>query len=124
MGFEHILYGFLNNNPRVKRPIKRIYQRGMCLLSSKMLSEGNFLRVSPDDGAEYFFGYYDKSPWDASGRYMLCMRAMNTWSDVAPNELAQILLIDTANCNRAEIIAQTRSWNVQQGCMLQWLGPD
>ena len=25
---------------------------------------------------------------------------------------------------RVKIIAETRAWNVQQSCMLQWLGPD
>ena len=75
-----------------------------------------------------FFGYYDKSPWDSSDRYMLCMRANDTWSDVSPREKADILLIDTSlpetDKNRVKKIAETSSWNVQQSCMLQWLGPD
>lgn len=84
--------------------------------------------VSPDDGKEYFFGYYDKSPWDATQRYMLCMRAENTWSDVSPKETADIILIDTEKGaneeGRVRKLAKTRAWNVQMGCMLQWLGPD
>ncbi len=98
-------------------------------MSKKIKSEGNIVRVSPDDPMhEYFFGYYDKSPWDADDRYMLCLRANDTWSDVSPKEPADILLIDTQKADdapdRVEKIAETRSWNVQQGCMLQWLGPD
>jgi hypothetical protein len=56
------------------------------------------------------------------------MKANNTWSDVSPREKADILLIDTEknenDKDRVKKIAETRAWNVQQSCMLQWLGPD
>ncbi len=124
MNLEQKINYQLNKFPAVKKIIKRVYQLGMYAISPKIKSEGNIVRVSPDDGAEYFFGYYDKSPWDATGRYMLCMKAKDTWSDVSPKESAEIILIDTQNENKAEVIAQTHSWNVQQSCMLQWLAPD
>lgn len=114
----------LNKFPRVKKIIKRAYQLVMYAISPKIKFEGNIVRVSPDDGKEYFFGYYDKTPWDASGRYMLCMRAEDTWSDVSPKQPAEIVLIDTQNDNSVTVIAKTYSWNVQMSCMLQWLGPD
>lgn len=124
MSFEQKINYQLNKYPILKKVIKRGYQLVMYAISSKVKSEGNITCVSPDDGAEYFFGYYDKSPWDATGRYMLCMKAKNTWSDVSPKEPAKIILIDTQNGNKTQTIAKTYSWNVQQGCMLQWLGPD
>ena len=124
MKIENIINQTLNNYPQVKKIIKRCYQLVMYTISPKIKSEGNIERVTPNDGKEYFFGYYDKSPWDATGRYMLCMRADNTWSNVSPKEKADIILIDTANNNSYKKIAETRTWNVQQGCMVQWLGPD
>lgn len=129
MGIEQKINYQLNKYPGVKKVIKRVYQRTMYTISPKIKSEGNIVRISPDDNShEYFFGYYDKSPWDASDRYMLCLRANNTWSDVSPKEKADIILIDTAlpesDKNRVRKIAETRSWNVQQACMAQWLGPD
>lgn len=128
MKFESKINYVLNRNPKLKKNIKRIYQRAMCMISKNPRSEGNIVRVSPGDDKEYFFGYYDKSPWDITGRYMICMRANNTWSDVSPKEKADIILIDTSlseNDNKkVRKIAETRSWNVQQGCMMQWLGPD
>ena len=129
MGIEQKINYQLNKYPGVKKVIKRVYQRTMYTISPKIKSEGNIVRISPDDNShEYFFGYYDKSPWDASDRYMLCLRANNTWSDVSPKEKADILLIDTAlpesDKNRVRKIAETSSWNVQQACMAQWLGPD
>ena len=96
----------------------------MYSVSSKIKSEGNIVRISPNDGKEYFFGYYDKSPWDATGRYMLCMKADDTWSDVSPKRPAAIILIDTQNDNAVTELAKTYTWNVQMSCMLQWLGPD
>lgn len=129
MSFEQKINYQLNKIPGAKKIIKRVYQRFMYTISPKIKSEGKIIRISPDDSKhEYFFGYYDKSPWDITDRYMLCMRANDTWSDVSPEEKADILLIDTclseSDPNRVKKIAETRSWNVQQGCMLQWLGPD
>ena len=94
-------------------------------LSKKIKSEGNIVKISPKDKRnEYFFGYYDKSPWDASGRFVLCMKAKDTWSHPDPIISADILMIDTENDNSVKRIATTQTWNVQQGCMAQWLGPD
>lgn len=124
MSLEQKVNYQLNKCPAIKKIIKRIYQLGMYAISSKIKSEGNIIRISPDEQAEYFFGYYDKCPWDITGQYMLCMRAYDTWSDVSPKQKVLILLIDTQDNNKAKVIAESSSWNVQQGCMAQWLGPD
>lgn len=128
MGLEQKVNGFLNRYPSVKKIIKRVYQVVMYTFSKKIKKEGDIERVSPNDKYEYFFGYYDKSPWDITDRYMLCMRANNTWKYVAPKEEADILLIDTwkkiNDKERVKKIGKTSSWNVQQSCMLQWLGPN
>lgn len=129
MGLEQKINQQLNKYPGIKKGIKRVYQRAMYAISPKIKSEGDIERISPNDPKhEYFFGYYDKSPEDATGRYVLCLKADNTWSNVAPDAPAQILLIDTAlsvdDKNRVKVLATTHTWNVQQGCMMQWLGPD
>lgn len=129
MSFEQKINYQLNKYPGIKKVIKSVYQHAMYGISPKIKSEGNITRISPDDSNhEYFFGYYDKSPWDYSDRYMLCVRVNDTWSDVSPKEKADILLIDTSlpetDNNRVRKIAETSSWNVQQSCMLQWFGPD
>lgn len=129
MSVEQKINYQLNKYPKVKKVVKNVYEHAMYAISPKIKSEGDITRISPDDpNHEYFFGYYDKSPWDITDRYMLCIRANDTWSDVSPKEPADILLIDTAlpdgDKNRVNKIATTRSWNVQQSCMLQWLGPD
>ncbi len=128
MSLEQKISQKLNQYPQIKKGIKRAYQRVNYTLSSKKTSEGNIIRVSPDEPHEYFFGYYDKSPEDITGRYILCLKAENTWSETAPAEPAEILLIDTekeeTDPERVKTIAVTHTWNVQQGCMVQWLGPE
>lgn len=119
----------LNKYPGIKKYIKRSYQLLCYAASKKITCEGNIKRVSPvDPKNEYFFGYYDKSPWDASGRYMLCMRAKDTWSEPDPLGEAEIVLfdlnLDISDKNYCRDLAKTHTWNVQQGCMAQWLGPD
>ena len=125
MSLEQKINYQLNKYPTVKKVIKRAYQLGCYAVSKKVKCEGNIVRMSPDDkNHEYFFGYYDKSPWDATGRYMICMRAKDTWSVPDPLDTADIMLIDTEDKNSIRKVATTHTWNVQQGCMAQWLGPD
>lgn len=128
MSLEQKINYQLNKYPGIKKYIKRGYQLAMYAISPKIKSEGDIIRVSPDGSGEFFFGYYDKTPWDASGRYMLCMKANDTWSVPDPLEEAEIMLFDlnynVKDINYCRVIAKTHIWNVQQGCMAQWLGPD
>lgn len=125
MSIEQKINYQLNKFPRIKKYIKRGYQLTMYSLSKKIKSEGEIIRVSPSDHSyEYFFGYYDKSPWDATGRYMLCMKTKDTWSEPDPRTEAEIILLDSSDGYAFRVIAKTHTWNVQQGCMAQWLGPD
>ena len=123
MGIEQKINYQLNKYPCIKKAVKRLYQLGMYAISPKIKSEGDITCVSSGDNQEWFFGYYDKSPWDATGQYMLCMRAKDTWSEPDPSVEAEILLIDTRDKNAFKVLAKTHTWNVQQGCMAQWLGP-
>lgn len=129
MSIEQKINYQLNKYPGIKKAVKRLYQLGMYAISPKIKSEGEIVRVSLNDpNNEYFFGYYDKSPWDATGRYMLCMRAEDTWSESDPKGEAEILLlnlnVDVNDNNFCKVLAKTHTWNVQQGCMAQWLGSD
>ena len=115
----------LEQFPVIKRSAKRVYQVASVVTNrEKIKSEGNIARVSPNDKYEYYYGYYDKSPWDATDRYMICLRVKQAYKSVAPKEPGIVCIIDTANNNELIEIGITHSWNVQQGCMAQWLGPD
>jgi len=73
--------------------------------------------------AHHWFGYYEKSPWDATGRWMLAMEV--GFADRAPTPEDRIRLgrIDLENDNRFEPFAESASWAWQTGCMLQWMPP-
>lgn len=124
LDIENKVNTFLQKFPFIKKSVKRVYQLGMYTVSPKIKYEGDIYRISPDDGMEYFFGYYDKSPWDITDRYMLCLRAKDTTKSTAPKDPAEIILFDTEDNNSYRVLGKTHTWNVQQGCMLQWLGPE
>ncbi len=71
----------------------------------------------------YFFGYYGISPWSQDERYLLGMRVNFINRHPTIEDKADILLKDNEN-NEIEKIGETNTWCWQQGCMLQWLGPD
>ena len=128
MGFHEIEQAgkkMFEQFPIIKRSAKRVYQLASVATSKeKFKSEGDVVRVSPDDGYEYFYGYYDKSPWDANDRYMICIRVKQAYKSVAPKEPGIVGVIDTQDNNKFIEIGTTHSWNVQQSCMAQWMGPD
>ena len=68
----------------------------------------------------HFFGYYDKTPWDLTGGYILALEV--TFQDRSPTggDTAVVGLVDLQR-RRFEPLATTHAWNWQQGCMLQWL---
>jgi len=68
----------------------------------------------------HFFGYYDKSPWDISGRFMLAMEVDFMDHFPKPDETAGIGIIDLMD-NSFKLLAKTKAWNWQQGAMLQWI---
>jgi len=69
----------------------------------------------------HFFGYYDKSPWDATGRYMLALETPFGDREPGPDDRATIGVIDLAADCSFHPLADTTAWNWQQGAMLQWL---
>ncbi|WP_111836707.1 TolB-like translocation protein [Actinomyces bovis] len=124
MSLEQTINHRLSQYPRVKRLLKRGYQTAFAIGAPGKQMVGNVEVISPNDDREYFFGYYDKSPWDASGTKVLCMSAKDTVSAVAPKDVLDLLVLDMHDNRQVLKVAESRSWNVQQGCMAQWLGPD
>ena len=78
------------------------------------------VRVSPAN-QDHFFGYYDKSPWDASGRRLLTQRAAFADRQPAPEDSLVIGVVDLQSGNEWTPVCTTRAWCWQQGCMLQWM---
>jgi len=77
--------------------------------------------ITPDDGAQYFFGYYDLMPYDTADRRHLLHRVTLDYMDRLPtkNDVAQLGYVDTET-GEVTYFAATPAWNFQQGAMLQW----
>ena len=89
-----------------------------------MTTEQHWLEAKAvTSGKHHYFGYYDKFPWNASGRYLLGMEADFIDRQPTPDDTITIGMIDTQNNNQWIPLDETKAWCWQQGTMLQWL-PD
>jgi hypothetical protein len=85
--------------------------------------QGDFpcLRVGRN-GAHHFFGYYNKSNWDPSGRLLLAQEV--PWRDhyLTPDLRAKVGYFDMRLQDGIfHPVGETRAWNWQMGSQLQWL---
>ncbi len=70
----------------------------------------------------HFVGYYDKCPWNASGRYLVAHQIAFCDRQPTPGEPLTIGVIDLHDGDRYRPLDETTAWSWQQGAMLQWLG--
>ena len=82
------------------------------------------VRAATSGPDAHFFGYYDKCPWDASGRYLLGMAIGYCDHQPMPGDLLTVGLIDLEGDGAFRPLDRTAAWSWQQGTMLRWLGPD
>lgn len=122
MSFMYAIATKLRTQPKIKRILKNGYQRVGERISDRKTWPDS-IECTSDSRYEHLFGYYDKSPWDRSGTNIIYLRVKNASCVTASDVPAQIIMKNLIR-NEEICIAETNSWNVQQGCMLQWLGPD
>ena len=73
-----------------------------------------------EEGRHTFFGYYDKCPWDPSGRFILYLSVPRIKEHPTIENPGKIGYIDLKDM-KTRILTETKAWNWQQGCMLQWI---
>ena len=75
--------------------------------------------ISPETEKSCFFGYYDLKSYDDTDRYHLCN--MSDFEDrlQGPDDVLELGVIDLET-RKFEKIDETKSWNFQQGALLQW----
>lgn len=74
----------------------------------------------------HFFGYIghvQNIPWNGNGNYIVALRTDFQDHMPAPEESADIVLLDTRDDYAEQKIEETRAWNFQQGTMFYW-NPD
>ena len=69
----------------------------------------------------HFFGYYDKTPWDRTGSYLLAHRVPTMTAPLDSQSIADIGWFDLADGDHFHAVASTKAWNWQMGSQLQWL---
>lgn len=79
-------------------------------------------KVNPEDDYNYFFGYYDKCPWNKEETKVLCHRAKREllYRFPNPDDEVELGVIDLAT-KKFVCFARTTAWNWQQGAQLQWI---
>ncbi len=68
----------------------------------------------------HWFGYYDKLQFDPAGRYVLGMETDFEGRSPRPGDVIKIGMVDLKEEDRWIELGESRAWNWQQGCMLQW----
>jgi hypothetical protein len=129
---------YLGNRPGEDRKLGMTGTVGRCLLFHEALDdtairsisdllgygdkpEGTPPGMTVTTGPEFhWFGYYDKLEIDPSGRYLLGMEVGFEHLDPHPTDAIRVGMVDLEDGNRWIDLGESRAWNWQQGCMLQW----
>ena len=120
---ERSLARFLSKSPVLKQIAKRYYSRIVYMVYRRGVKIDTKYKVFEigEDNEESFFGYYDKSPLNATGNYLIYHSSKRLTAKLPDsNEPIQVIL---ANFINSEIIAKfdSNTYNWQQGTKLQWL---
>ncbi|MFW6046970.1 MAG: hypothetical protein ACOCP4_04205 [Candidatus Woesearchaeota archaeon] len=120
---EKKLANFLNSIPFVKKNLKYFYQ----LINYFFYKKGYFIRSAfkiqevSNKASEVFFGYYDKSPENETGQFLIYQQSERiSKKKPSPNSPVHIILKNKRNGNE-KIIGESHSYNWQQGTKLQWI---
>ena len=79
------------------------------------------IRRIGDGQRNHFFGYYNKTPWDDLGRYLLSNQVPIMTQDLDGSEVAEVGYFDLEEKDTFKVLGSTTAWNWQMGCQLQWL---
>jgi len=69
----------------------------------------------------HWFGYYDKLQFDSTVRYVLGNEVDFEHRSPTGDDVIKVGMIDLEDNDRWIELGESRAWNWQQGCMLQWL---
>jgi hypothetical protein len=69
----------------------------------------------------HWFAYYDKLEFDPTGRYVLSNEVSFEHRSPKGDDVIKVGMVDTQDGDKWIELGESRAWNWQQGCMLQWL---
>lgn len=114
---ECCIHDFLSRWPSLKNHARDLYQRTCCLLPVS-----NFQRCDIVTRPGYFFGFHDKCPWSMDNRELLAHSYLQQPLDFQRGGRIGIGYFSGQDFADFTQLAQSSSWNWQQGSMLQWVG--
>lgn len=69
----------------------------------------------------HWFGYYDKLEFDPTNRFVLSNEVDFEHRSPTADDRIRVGMVDTAEGDQWIELGESRAWNWQQGCMLQWI---
>jgi hypothetical protein len=69
----------------------------------------------------HWFGYYDKFQFSPDDRFVMANEVDFEHRSPTADDVIRIGMVDTQNDDAWVELGDTRAWNWQQGCMLQWI---
>lgn len=85
----------------------------------KITKREGVIRVSPDDGHHYMYGYYDKRQVDVSNDRILLLQIPFYNREPSEEDEVNVGWVDDSRVFHK--ITVTSAWNLQQGSMLEWV---
>ena len=124
---ERAIARFLAATPRLKLLLKKLYQFVNWLIyrqpytskSSKTVTKVESSKSSKN--TESFFGYYDKSPENATGEYVLFHESVAPTSEAPTSSAAADVVVCKADTFEEVGRFASRAYNWQQGTKAQWI---
>ena len=114
----------LSGSPYIKQKIKKIYSNIQFYINKKNYNKNSISPISiiNSEGAETFFGYYDKTPDNGHGLVLVYSTKQST--KLKPKEVQEILL-DVYSLDAEEYVLpekiKVKAFNWQQGSRAHWL---
>jgi hypothetical protein len=93
-------------------------------VTDKIVDASKLVTIRPvgDGELHSFFGYYNKTNFGAGDRTILANRTPLFTGDLTGTEMAEVGYFDLTDGDRWHKLGETKAWNWQMGCQLQWLG--
>ncbi len=115
---EAVVYNIVKRNPNLKLKIRNAYQRACAFVPTRKVESPYEITVREG----YWFGFHDKCPWSSDGSMLLANKLDVPLRMPLPHDYVEVGFFSGENQTEFHPVAKTRSWNYQQGCMLQWIG--
>lgn len=111
---------------------RRSFLRGSAAASLACMTKGQsgWAQEGPDfpptrvitrGPKHHWFGYYDKLQFDTACRFVLGMEVDFEHRSPTADDVIGIGMVDLEDGDRWIELGESRAWNWQQGCMLQWV---